>query len=54
MKNALPIASEKLYEPFYEWNPATKPGVFLPLYNIFLKNLFYDSVSSVFSESKFE
>ncbi|KDH49887.1 hypothetical protein AE56_04419 [Klebsiella pneumoniae BWH 48] len=32
VKNALPIASEKLCEPSEKWNPADKPEMLLLLY----------------------
>lgn len=51
MKNALTIASQKLYEPSDKWKPADKPEMLLLVNRILLKNLFYDFVSSVFFES---
>ncbi|EJF22032.1 hypothetical protein WYG_2934 [Citrobacter sp. A1] len=50
MKNALTIASQKLYEPSDKWNPADEPEMLLPFDGIFLKNLFYDFIPFVFSE----
>ena len=54
VKNALPIASEKLCEPSEKWNPADKPEMLLLVNRILLENLLNDLVSSVFSESQFE
>lgn len=50
MKKALTIASEKLYESSYKWNPADEPEMLLLFDGIFLKNLFYDFIPFVFSE----
>ncbi|EDT6683477.1 hypothetical protein UJ50_002404 [Salmonella enterica subsp. enterica] len=54
MKNALTIASEKLYKPSKKWKPADKPEMLLLVNRILLENLLNDLVSSVFSESQFE
>ena len=50
MKNALTIASQKLYEPSDKWNPADEPEMLLLFGCILLKDLFYDFVPFVFSE----
>ncbi|EGW7195063.1 hypothetical protein ABVJ38_004241 [Salmonella enterica] len=50
MKNALTIASQKLYEPSDKWNPADEPEMLMLFDGILLKNFFNDFVPFVFSE----